>query len=61
MMFMLAVYGMLGIFGIYRMVKRPETPDSTGDLIQVAPVTTPVAAAVIAEEQWEDEATDKDL
>jgi MFS family permease len=55
MMFMLAVYGLLSVFGIYRMARRPETPESTGELIQVAPVTTPIAAGAIAEEQWEDE------
>ncbi|MGI9462798.1 MAG: MFS transporter [Aestuariivirgaceae bacterium] len=53
MMFMIAVYGMLGLFAIYRMFRRPETPEETSDLIQVAPVTTPVAAAVIAEEHYE--------
>ena len=53
MMFMLCVHGLLGVFGIYRIARRPETPDSTGELIQVAPVTTPVAAAAIAEEQYE--------
>ena len=56
MMFMVAVYGMLTLFGIYRIFRRPETPEATGDLMQMTPVTTPVAAAVIAEEHQEAEA-----
>ena len=57
MMFMFAVYGLLGMFAVYRMFRRPETPEGTGDLVQVAPVTTPIAAAVIAEHQLEAEET----
>ena len=53
MMFMAAVYGLLGLFALYRMTARPETPDENVDYYQVAPMTSPVAAHAIAEEYVE--------
>ena len=50
MYFLISVYGMLAVFGIYRTFKRPETPNETGELFQVSPMATPVAAAAIAVE-----------
>ncbi len=56
MAFMIGVYGLLALFAFYRMMRRPETPDESADLIQVAPGTTPVAAAAIAVEHADPEA-----
>ena len=58
LLYMIAVYGMLSLFGFYRILRRPETPDSSGDLIQVAPVTTAIAAGAIAEEQFEEDVSE---
>ena len=54
MYFMIAVYGLLSGFAVYRMVQRPETPEESGELYQMAPISTPVLAGAIAEEQHED-------
>ncbi len=51
MVFMIAVHGLLGIFAIYRIAARPETAESSHEMMQVvAPSTTPVAAVAMAEE-----------
>lgn len=49
MYFMISVYGLLSLFAIYRMFRRPETPDESGEFIQMTPSITPVAASAIAE------------
>ncbi len=55
MTYMIAVYGLLGLFAVYRMVRRaPPAQQAEGaTLPQVVPTTTPVAAAAIAEEMGE--------
>ncbi len=53
MYFLVCVYGLLAVFAVYRMFARPETPDEAGDLYQMAPMATPVAAGLIAEEHFE--------
>jgi len=52
MTYMIAVYGLLGLFAVYRMARRaPPAQQAEGaTLPQVVPTTTPVAAAAIAEE-----------
>src|SRR5215468_6310147 len=45
MTYMIAVYGILTGFAIWRRLQRPENiKTSAGDVMKVCPVTTPVAA-----------------
>lgn len=48
--FLAGVYGAMAIFGVYRMVRRPETPEETAEIVQVTPQAMPVALGAIAEE-----------
>lgn len=51
---MAVVYGVLGLFALYRMTQRAAVPsEEQGDFVLVAPRTTLVAASVIAEEREE--------
>ncbi len=52
MTYMIAVYGMLGLFAVYRMTRRaaPALQAEGATLPQLVPTTTQVAAAAIAEE-----------
>jgi len=50
MTYMIAVYGLLGLFSLHRMRMRPPPAQAEGArLPQVTPATTPVAAAAVAE------------
>lgn len=50
MTYMIAVYGGLGLFAVYRMMRRPPPVQTEGvELPKMAPTTTPVAAVAIAE------------
>jgi MFS family permease len=54
MTYMIVVYGGLGLFAVYRMMRRAApSPTEGARLPQVVPTTTPVAAAAIAEEMGE--------
>ena len=55
MTYMIAVYGLLGVFALYRMTRRaaPAVQAEGTTLPQVVPTTTAVAAAAIAEEMGE--------
>ncbi len=53
MYYMMSVYGLLSLFAIYRMFRRPEMPEESGEYYQMAPSATPVLAGVLAEEQTE--------
>ncbi len=51
---MAVVYGVLGLFALYRMTQRAAVPsEEQGDFVLVAPRTTLVAASAIAEEREE--------
>jgi MFS family permease len=51
LIYMVAVYGGLGVFAVYRMSRRaPPVQTEGAELPQVAPTTTPVGATAIAEE-----------
>ncbi len=50
MTYMVLVYGLLGLFALYRMSRRPPPAQTEGiELPQVTPATTPVAAVAVAE------------
>lgn len=51
--FLIGTYGTLALFTVYRMTRRPVIHQPQGELIMVAPRTTPVAMAAIAEEYGE--------
>ena len=54
MIYLLAVYGGLGIYAIYRMTQSTVHPPSeTGDLVPVAPIATAIAATAVAEQMAE--------
>ncbi|MGB7204772.1 MAG: MFS transporter [Anderseniella sp.] len=54
MMFLMATYGFLGIYALYRMTQSEALPPSeTGDLVPVTPMATPLTAMSIAEEMDE--------
>ncbi|MGI9483721.1 MAG: MFS transporter [Hyphomicrobiales bacterium] len=49
--FMIAVYGLIATFALYRTTRRAPVPlDEQGDFMLVSPRTTPLAAAVLADE-----------
>ncbi len=54
MIFMLATYGLLGIYALYRStMSSAESPALTGDLVPVTPMATAIAAELVAEEMVE--------
>jgi MFS family permease len=56
MMFMLATYGLLAIYAVYRMTQsKALLPNETGDLVLVTPMATSVTAELVAEEMVETE------
>lgn len=53
-LFLAVIYGLMGLFVIYRIYRRPSG-DEKGEFMLVAPRTTPVAAQAIAEESADTE------
>jgi MFS family permease len=50
MIYLILVYGGIGVFALFRTIRRPSVPKEAGPIIQVSPVTTAVTAKALADD-----------
>jgi MFS family permease len=50
MIYLMLVYGGMGLFALFRAVRRPMVPKEAGPVVQVSPVTTAVTAKALADD-----------
>jgi MFS family permease len=50
LIYLVAVYGGIGAFALFRTLRRPTVPKEAGPVVQVSPVTTAVTAQALADD-----------